>query len=78
MILMYKHMAMQLKLKKWGNSMAVIVPNRVIETNKLKENDEIIVEIVRKADISNTFGVIKKRKMSGQKFKDMVREGWSK
>ena len=71
-------MAMQAKLKRWGNSMAIIVPNKIIEEKKLKENDEIVVEVVRKADFSNTFGIIKKRKMSGQEFKDMVRRGWNR
>ena len=37
-----------------------------------KENSEI-----GPADISETFGSLK-RKVSGQKFKDMVREGWKK
>ena len=71
-------MAIQAKLKKWGNSMAIIIPNKMIEERKLKENDEIIIEVVRKADLSRTFGIIKKRKMSGQEFKDMVREGWNR
>lgn len=71
-------MAVQVNLKKWGNSMAVIVPNRIIEEKELKENDEIIIEVVKKADLSNSFGIIKKRKMSGQEFKDMVRKGWSR
>ena len=71
-------MAIQVKLKKWGNSMAIIVPSSLIEEKKLKENEEIMVEVVKKADISKSFGAIKKRKMSGQDFKDMVREGWSR
>ena len=71
-------MAIQVRLKRWGNSMAIIVPNKLIEERRLKENDEIVVEVVRKADISNTFGTIKKRKMSGQEFKDLVRKGWNK
>jgi antitoxin component of MazEF toxin-antitoxin module len=71
-------MAIQVNLKRWGNSMAVIVPNRIIEEKKLKENDEIIIELVKKADLSNIFGVIKKRKMSGQEFKDMIRKGWGR
>lgn len=71
-------MAIQASLKRWGNSMAVIVPNRLIEEKRLKENDEIIIEVVKKANLSNSFGIIKKRKMSGQEFKDMVRKGWGK
>ena len=71
-------MAIQAKIRRWGNSMAVIIPNRLIQERRFKENDEIIIEVVQKADISNNFGLIKKRKMSGQKFKDMVRKGWMK
>ncbi len=40
--------------------------------------EEMAIEIVEKADLSDMFGMIKKRKMSGQKFKDMVREGWNR
>lgn len=69
-------MAMEVKLKRWGNSMAVIVPNRFIEEKNLKENETIFIEVVKKADISHLFGSSKKRKLSGQDFKDMVREGW--
>ena len=69
-------MAVEVKLKKWGNSMAVIVPNRLIEQKRLKENDTIVVEIVKKADLSGIFGLLKERKMSGQEFKDLARKGW--
>lgn len=70
-------MAIEVKLKKWGNSMAVIVPSAIIEKRKLKENDTILIEVIREADLSGIFGSLKgKRKMSGQKFKDLAREGW--
>jgi len=72
-------MAVEVKLKKWGNSMAVIVPNKLIEEKHLKENDTITIEIVKKADLTFVFGSIKEkdRKMSGQQMKDMVRKGWN-
>lgn len=69
-------MAVEVKLKRWGNSMAVIVPSTLIEQKNMKENDTILIEVVKKADLSDVFGMIKKRKMSGQEFKNMVREGW--
>ena len=71
-------MAVEVKVKKWGNSMGVILPKVLIEKEHLRENDTINIELVKEADLSNIFGSIKKRKMSGQKFKDMVREGWEK
>ncbi len=70
-------MAVQVKLRKWGNSMAVIVPNKVIEERNLKEGDSMIIEIIKEADISHLFGSLKlKKKISGQEFKDIVRKGW--
>jgi len=41
---------------------------------KFLEEKNDVIGIVE-ANISNTFGLIKDRKMSGQEFKDMVREG---
>lgn len=69
-------MAVEVKLKRWGNSMAVIVPSALIEQKNMKENDTILIEVVKKADLSDVYGMIKKRKMSGQEAKDMAREGW--
>jgi len=71
-------MAIEVKLKKWGNSMAIIVPNRIIEEKELKENQDIVIEITQKADLSDIFGSLKsKRKLSGQEFKDLARKGWN-
>ena len=69
-------MAVRVIAKKWGNSFGVILPRKLIETKRIKENDEIIIEVVKEADISSLFGTIKKSKLSGQKFKDLVKEGW--
>ena len=69
-------MAIEVEMKKWGNSMGVIIPKELIDKKNLKENDRITIEIVKKADVSDVFGNVKKRKMSGQNFKDMVRKGW--
>ncbi len=68
-------MAIEVTVRRWGNSMGVILPKEVVEGGKLKENEKILIEVVKEADLSNLFGSLK-RKMSGQEFKDMVREGW--
>jgi len=62
-------------VRRWGNSLGIILPKELVEKESLKENEEIFVNVVKEADISEFFGSLK-RKMSGQKFKDMVREGW--
>ena len=68
-------MVIQTKIKKWGNSVGVVLPKIVVERENLKENDAVFIDIVKESDISDLFGSLK-RKMSGQKFKDMAREGW--
>ncbi len=68
-------MAIEVEIKKWGNSIGVILPKSIINQEGLKEKDKIVVNIVRKADLSKTFGK-EKRTISGQEFKDLVRKGW--
>ena len=68
-------MAIEVIIKKWGNSLGAIFPKKEIEKEHLRPNEKIIIEVVKKADLRNIFGSLK-RKMSGQGFKDLVREGW--
>ena len=69
---------MELKVKKWGNSMAVIIPNETVRENEIRENDNILVDFVKPTDLSKIFGSLKGMKMSGQEFKDMVKKGWDR
>ena len=69
--------AVEVQLKRWGNSVGVILPKRFVEEQHLKLNEKFLVEVVKEADLSDVFGSLK-RKMSGQEFKDMVRKGWEK
>lgn len=68
-------MTIEVVVKKWGNSMGVILPKETVEKENLKENEKVLIEVVKEADLTGLFGSLK-RKMSGQAFKDMVREGW--
>ena len=68
-------MAVQTIIRKWGNSVGIILPKEFVENEKLKENDKIVVNIVKESDIDDLFGSLKRR-TSGQRFKDLVKEGW--
>ncbi|MBI2550101.1 AbrB/MazE/SpoVT family DNA-binding domain-containing protein [Candidatus Woesearchaeota archaeon] len=68
-------MAIEVVLKRWGNSIGVVLPKELIDKEKLKENEKVLIEVVKEADLTKLFGSLK-RKMSGQEFKDMVRQGW--
>ena len=70
-------MAVEVKLRKWGNSIGVILPKELINKKNLKEDQTIIIEVVKKTDLSKVFGSLKHKKhISGQEFKDIAREGW--
>lgn len=64
------------KVKRWGNSLGVIIPSEAVEARRLKENENIKIIIVkdsRKA-LRETFGIGKgKITKSGQEFKDEAR-----
>ncbi|HIH12296.1 TPA: AbrB/MazE/SpoVT family DNA-binding domain-containing protein [Candidatus Woesearchaeota archaeon] len=64
-------------IKKWGNSLGVVLPKELVDFQHLKENDKVTVFLVKEADLSSSYGALKgKLKMSGQEFKNMVRKGW--
>ncbi len=62
-------------VRRWGSSFAIVIPKDVVNTEKIKEGDKLHLIIDKHADLSNIFGTLK-TKVSGQKFKDMCREGW--
>ena len=68
-------MAVEVVLKRWGNSMGVVLPKEMVEKEELKENQRVLIEVIKEADLTDIFGTLK-RKMSGQEFKNMVRKGW--
>ncbi|MFH1409810.1 MAG: AbrB/MazE/SpoVT family DNA-binding domain-containing protein [Nanoarchaeota archaeon] len=68
-------MAAEAIVRKWGNSLGIILPKEFVEQKKIKENEKVQIEVVKKANISHLFGSLK-TKMTGQQFKDQVREGW--
>ena len=61
--------------KKWGSSLGFIIPKNIVDKEKIKPHSKVIFEIIKVTDISDTFGKLK-RKVSGQKFKDLARKGW--
>ena len=68
-------MAVVANVRKWGNSIGIVLPKELVRDQHLKENDRVIVEVAKEADLTKLFGSLKS-KMSGQRFKDRVREGW--
>lgn len=68
-------MAVEVVIRKLGNSFGVLFSKDFVEKNNLKLRQQVLVEVVKKADLSDVFGTLKTKK-SGQEFKDFVRKGW--
>jgi len=69
-------MAVEVTLRKWGNSIGGVFPKSFVEENDLKPNDVVLVDVVRRANLSDVFGSLK-MKGSAQAMKDEARKGWN-
>lgn len=65
--------------RKWGSSIGVIIPKEIVDAKKIKENDEIIIEVKKKIVLAgDLFGMFKGRiKRPTQEIKDEMRAGWN-
>ncbi len=71
-------MNVEVEVKKWGNSLGVVLPKEFVERENIQENKKIILTIIKEADLSDIFGLVKKRKLSGQKMKDLSKKEWER
>ena len=65
------------EVKKWGNSMAVVIPNETVKKEHLKESETITLIIIKenKNVLKETFGIGKGiLKKTGQQMKDEIRK----
>ncbi len=69
-------MAIETTVRRWGNSLGIIIPQEEVEKEDLEINDNIAIVIVKKGDLRNIFDTLKFKK-SSQELKDMVREEWN-
>ncbi len=61
-------------MRKWGNSLGVVIPREEASKEGLHENDEVEIVIRKAVDIRQLFGKYKFRDL--QSLKDELREGW--
>ncbi len=64
--------------RKWGNSIAVVIPTEIVNKENLKENIKVTITKQKKTPIAGVlwgFGKGKFRK-STQQIKDEMRAGW--
>lgn len=64
--------------RKWGDSIAVIIPKKIVEKQKIKINDTIKFLVKRNNNALGLFGSLKKWDINPQKTKDDLRKEWNK
>jgi antitoxin component of MazEF toxin-antitoxin module len=64
--------------KRWGSSIGIILPKAIVEANRIRENDEVLIEVKKKILAGEMFGRFPewKSKKSAQELKDEARKGW--
>ena len=64
------------KIKEWGNSLGIIIPNEIVIKEDLQPQDEVIVTISKKKNLSDFFGKGAGKIIDVQKEKDEARKLW--
>jgi len=65
----------KVKLRKWGNSIGVVIPQEVLSSERAKEGDEISIIIKKKKpDLKKLFGAYKFKQPTDEIMKEIDKE----
>ena len=70
-------MEIETRTKKWGSSLGIIIPKKIVEEENLEQNQIVrilAVEAKSKTKVKNIFGALKNWRINAQKFKDEIRK----
>lgn len=72
-------MEIEVKTKKWGNSIGLIIPSEVIERLNIKPEEEVVIEIEKRKNVlKELFGSMKSKKSTEQILKEVRKDFKSK
>ena len=63
------------KIRKWGNSFGVLVPKELLRKENFKVNEEVVVKLEKKRDISKVFGILNTKRTTQDLIRE-IREGY--
>ena len=63
------------KAKKWGDSIAIIIPKEIVKKEGIKVNQKLHIILKKEIDFSDVFGKWKTKK-TAQQLKDESKEDW--
>jgi antitoxin component of MazEF toxin-antitoxin module len=65
---------MRTRVKKWGNSLGLIIPSDVANNAGIKEGDEVEFSVKKCGDIDELFGLLRSKTIDAQEMKDETRK----
>jgi len=70
---------LKVRLRKWGNSFGIVVPQKVVVEEKVKEGDEVTILFKKEGGnvLRESFGTFKFKKPINKLLKEVDRELWS-
>jgi len=72
-------MAIEVKTKKWGNSIGIIIPSETVEMLGIKPEERIHIEIGKSSNVlKEMFGTMKSKKTAKQMVDEARKEMESK
>ncbi len=72
-------MVIEVKTKKWGNSIGIVIPIEAADKLNIKPEETIIIDITKKENVlKELFGAMKSKKPTEQMLKEARKELESK
>ena len=69
-------METEVKTRKWGSSIGVVLPKELVDEIGIKPNEIIKIDIKKGIKAKEVFGLLKDWKRPTQEIKDEARKGW--
>lgn len=60
-------------LRRWGSSLAAVIPPEVIRQEHLAPGDEVTLDVRKALTLRDLFGSLKGAKINAQRIKDEIR-----
>lgn len=68
----------KVKLRKWGGSIGLILPDEKVKTDGLKEGEDVDIRVTKKTSVlKKTFGSLKSGKSTAKMLKEIRSELWN-
>ncbi len=66
---------MELRVRRWGNSLGVRIPREVVLRERIKPNDTLLVQFRKlRKPTRGSFGILRDWGIDSQRMKDRLRE----